>query len=118
MAAYLSCKGCGRRQYFEDRQPMTTFCSHKCQQVYEWLRAKPAEESLQGRDGPREKVLRLVALAVNPAAAPGESANAAIAACRLLEKHRLLDVPQAASLSMDDLMRWAATHPDIARNWR
>lgn len=42
---------------------------------------------------PPERARRLVALAINPGASSEEARTAAMAACRLIAKHKLLDAP-------------------------
>lgn len=44
----------------------------------------------------RDKAADLVRLAVAPTAEPGERANAALAACRMIDRHRLLEAGAGA----------------------
>ncbi len=56
---------------------------------------------------PRTKAKHLIALALNKGAAEGESSSAALAACRLIEKHKLLD----------DVLRPSPTRPASPGPW-
>jgi hypothetical protein len=57
---------------------------------------------------PADRARQLVALATNPAATPEEARSAAMAACKLIAKHRLLDSSGSEP---------AATHPMPPRSW-
>ena len=56
----------------------------------------------------REKAADLVRLATAPTAEPGERANAALAACRLIDRHGLLE--------SDDFSHGAGAPPDLVQS--
>lgn len=96
MAARAWCQVCGLKRTFKDHEPITPYCSDECERE---ATGAPEDDGAHEADGasPDEVVLakatrvrQLIALAMDPAAAPGESANATRAAFALITKHGLL----------------------------
>ena len=83
------CQVCGEPRWIRRGQRITPFCSTRCEEDFV-ATMKTAPTDSGPTEDEKEKILRLIALANDKSAPFGESANAARAACKLIEKYGAL----------------------------